>query len=85
MNEKMGMNMCKCPHHSMLPLLVIAFGAVFLLGQWNILTMAAVNTLWPLIVIAVGIMKLMGKKCKCCMNAMKMNMGSGTNSNMGMK
>ena len=65
---------CGCPHHSIVPLLVIAFGAVFLLGQWNILTMAAVNTLWPIIVIAVGGMQLMSKKCKCCvpMN-MKMN------------
>ncbi len=68
MNEKMNGNMCKCPHHSMLPILVIAFGGVFLLGALNVMTPGAVNVFWPIIVIIAGVMKLMGKKCKCCMN-----------------
>ena len=68
MNEKMNGNMCKCPHHSFFPLLVVAFGVVFLLGQWNILTMAAVNTLWPIIVVVAGLFKMMKRKCTCCTN-----------------
>ncbi len=66
MNEKMDGGMCRCSHHSMIPVFVIAFGALFLLGDLNVLTAGAVNILWPILVIAAGFMKLMGKKCKCC-------------------
>lgn len=64
----MNPNTCKCPHHSMIPLAIVAFGAVFLLRQLNVLTMAAANILWPIVVIAAGLTKLMGKRCSCCAN-----------------
>ena len=66
MGGGMGGKVCKCPHHSMIPLLVTAFGAVFLLGALNVLTMNAVNIIWPIIVIAAGLMKLMKRMCTCC-------------------
>ena len=61
-------NMCKCPHHSVMPIFAIAFGAVFLLGYWGILPWMAVNTIWPIVVILGGTMKWMERSqmCKCC-------------------
>ena len=61
-------NVCKCPHHSVVPVLVVLFGLTFLLGAWGILTSDAVDVLWPVIVIAAGLMKWAEKSrmCKCC-------------------
>lgn len=53
-------------HHSMLPMIVVAFGALFLLGQMGIFTEGFVSVGWPILVILGGAMKLMGKNCKCC-------------------
>ena len=57
---------CACPHHKIMPVLVVVFGLVFLLGSWNIFTASAVSTLWPLIVIVAGLLKMGQGKCKCC-------------------
>ena len=57
---------CACPHHKIMPVLVVVFGMVFLLGSWNIFTDSAVSTLWPLIVIVAGFLKMGQGKCKCC-------------------
>lgn len=64
--ESMKSDMCPCPHHKMLPFLLVAFGLVFFLGNLNILTQAAVTMTWPVIVMAAGLMKLMQGRCKCC-------------------
>lgn len=59
---------CKCTHHKMVPMLIILLGVVFLLGNLQVLTPAAVNVIWPVIIILVGAMKLTSqmKMCKCC-------------------
>lgn len=62
----MGGNRCGCMHHSILPLLIVAFGALFLLGQMGVFTQGFVDIGWPVLVILGGAMKLMSKKCKCC-------------------
>ena len=59
-------NVCPCPHHKVIPVLIVLFGLTFLLGQWGILTSGFVNTVWPILIIAGGIMKLTSKMCKCC-------------------
>ena len=61
-------NMCKCPHHKVMPVLVILFGVTFLLGYWGTLSWGMVNTVWPILVILAGAMKLADKSgmCKCC-------------------
>lgn len=61
-----GKNMCGCPHHKAIPVLVILFGLVFLLGNWGILTWSFVGMAWPIIVIVGGLTKLTSKMCKCC-------------------
>ena len=60
---KMGMT-CKCPHHKVMPILVILFGLDFLLGTLGTLTWGFVNVSWPILVIIAGCMKLLN--CGCC-------------------
>lgn len=65
----MGMKaMCKCPHHRVKPILMILFGLTFLLGYWGSIQWTTVQTIWPILVILGGLMKLGEKSgmCKCC-------------------
>lgn len=57
---------CSCGHHMFVPILVIAFGLVFLLGALDVLNAATVAILWPIVVLVGGAAMLFGKKCKCC-------------------
>ena len=67
MDEKMKGGMtCKCPHHKMIPLLVLLFGLDFLFGKLGWLPMSFVAITWPILVVATGIMMLMKGACKCC-------------------
>ena len=63
-----GKMVCGCAHHKVVPVFVILFGVTFLLGYWGTISWSMVNTIWPVLVILGGIMKLMdkGKMCKCC-------------------
>lgn len=65
MEMKEGMT-CKCPHHKIVPLLIVLFGLDFLAGAMGWLSMNFVNVSWPILVILAGAMKMMGGKCKCC-------------------
>lgn len=67
MDEKMkGGMMCKCPHHKVIPLLVLLFGLDFLFGALHWVSTGFVSVTWPILVVAVGVMKLMKGACKCC-------------------
>lgn len=69
MENMQGMkNVCSCPHHKVVPVLVVLFGLTFLLGALGILTSGFVMIAWPVLVIAGGLMKWMSKSgmCKCC-------------------
>jgi len=57
---------CKCPHHKMMPLLVVLFALSFLLKALGILTPGSVDIIWPILVGAAGLMKFNEGKCKCC-------------------
>ena len=59
---------CQCHHHKVMPVLVVLFGLTFLLGTWGTLSSDTVNIVWPILVIAAGLMKLSSKSgmCKCC-------------------
>jgi len=57
---------CHCGHHKMMPVLVIIFGLVFLLAEFNVLTWGFVNVTWPILIIIFGVGKLMSGKCTCC-------------------
>jgi len=55
---------CQCTHHKIIPACIALIGLVFLLGQMNILTVGAVNIIWPLLLVVIGVKKMM--KCSCC-------------------
>lgn len=61
-----GKNLCKCPHHKMIPGLVVLFGLLFLLHALGVVTEGLVSVVWPVLVILVGLQKMMQGKCKCC-------------------
>ncbi|MDP3956398.1 MAG: DUF5668 domain-containing protein [bacterium] len=57
---------CGCMHHKIVPLLVVVFGLVFLLGALDMMSMATVGMIWPVLVILGGLTKLSEGMCKCC-------------------
>lgn len=58
--------MCGCGHHNIVPILMILFGTSFLLQYQGILTVEAVNIIWPILVGIAGVVKLTEDKCGCC-------------------
>ncbi len=65
--QKQGM-ICKCPHHSVVPLMITLIGVAFLLQAMNILTEDFVRIAWPLLLTIAGLTKLSSSRgiCKCC-------------------
>jgi hypothetical protein len=61
----MGKGMvCKCPHHRVLPTMLVLIGIDFLLGAVGILSMSFVNITWPILLIILGCIKM--ARCGCC-------------------
>ncbi len=57
---------CGCVHHKMMPLFIVLFGIVFLLGGLGKIDMGTVNIVWPILVILAGLQKMFSGMCKCC-------------------
>ena len=57
---------CKCPHHKMMPLMIVLIGLTFLLGAFNILSPMVVAVIWPILLILIGLQKMFKGMCKCC-------------------
>lgn len=57
---------CNCSHHKAVPVFIILIAATFLLGQWNMLSENSVAMIWPILLGAIGVTKLMKRKCACC-------------------
>jgi len=57
---------CNCPHHKAIPVFIILIAVAFLLGQWEILDASQVGIIWPILLGAIGITKLMKGRCGCC-------------------
>jgi len=57
---------CNCPHHKVIPWLVILVGLDFLLGALSILTWWFVDVTWPILLIIGGGTMLGQSKCGCC-------------------
>jgi hypothetical protein len=53
---------CNCPHHRVMPWLIILFGLDFLLAALGVLTWGFVDITWPILVIIAGCTKF----CRCC-------------------
>ena len=67
MAEQMAtVNKCKCPHHKIIPVLIIVFALVFLLGALDVVSSRFVSISWPILLGLAGVFKLVERKCTCC-------------------
>ncbi len=58
---------CGCVCHKFPGILIALIGLTFLLGHFDIITSYNVNTIWPILLILIGIVKAFkGDLCKCC-------------------
>lgn len=57
---------CNCPHHKAIPVFIILIAVTFLAGEWGMLSAASVAMIWPVLLGAIGVTKLMKGKCSCC-------------------
>ena len=69
MQNMSSCEMCKCPHHKIIPALITLIGVLFLLSALNVIgedvtTMTTIG--WSIAVILIGLNKMMSRKCKCC-------------------
>ena len=62
-----AMNVCKCPHHKTMPVLIVIFALLFLLHAlgWFI-TDHILAVTWPIVVGLAGIFRMSERKCTCC-------------------
>ncbi|OHA33177.1 MAG: hypothetical protein A2928_03110 [Candidatus Taylorbacteria bacterium RIFCSPLOWO2_01_FULL_45_15b] len=69
MNEKDSRNICACPHHKALPILLIVFGLIWLLRALDILGtyFGYVSEIILAITVVVGGGIWLGsRRCNCC-------------------
>jgi hypothetical protein len=55
---------CKCPHHKVMPIIIILIGVDFFLGAVGVLTAGFVSVTWPILLIILGCVKMV--RCGCC-------------------
>lgn len=61
-----GMKSCPCPHHKVVPFLIVLIGLTFLLRALDVLSVSFVSVAWPILLILIGLNKLARGMCKCC-------------------
>lgn len=61
---------CRCPHHIGFGVLIILFGLTFLLQAVGVFSDTVVSYIWPSILIAGGLFKVISGLCSCCMSKM---------------
>ena len=57
---------CKCFHHMIVPMCIILIGLAFLLQSLDLVSAMFVNYSWPVLLIVIGLMKMLGSGCACC-------------------
>lgn len=58
---------CKCPHHRVNGMLVALAALAYLLGHLEVISMDHANTVWPVLIMIVGLNKSFARgMCKCC-------------------
>lgn len=65
MNHMNSAAHCRCVHHKIVPLLIVLFGASFLLGNLGYLDGALIRIAWPTLIILIGLVKLGSGSCRC--------------------
>lgn len=62
---------CRCLHHKVVPLSIMLIGVVFILQQAGVVDANFTSWAWPILITAIGIMKLSRGICGCCGNMKK--------------
>jgi hypothetical protein len=57
---------CNCPHHKAVPVFIVLIAIAFLLQAWGLVMDSTVSVIWPILLAAIGISKLMEGRCSCC-------------------
>lgn len=57
---------CCCPCHKMVPLFIALIGLAFLAKSFGYLSAGAVDVIWPVLIILIGLKKMTKDMCKCC-------------------
>lgn len=57
---------CSCPHHKVVPLLIVLLGLLFLLEALNVVSVKITGIVWPILLILIGLQKMFAGLCKCC-------------------
>lgn len=57
---------CGCPHHKVVPSLIVLIAAAFFLKTLGVLSAGFVDLAWPVLLGLIGLMKLSRGMCKCC-------------------
>lgn len=57
---------CTCPHHGVVPVILIFLGALFFMKALGVFSAGMVDITWPVLVMIAGFTKLGGRMCKCC-------------------
>lgn len=66
MEEMSNHNTCSCPHHKVVPVLILLLAVLFLLGNLNVVSAGTVSIGWPILVGLAALTKLFSSSCKCC-------------------
>ena len=59
-------NRCGCPHHKVVPALVVLFALDFFLGSLGVVSAHFVSVSWPVLLGLAGLSKMFSSKCTCC-------------------
>lgn len=57
-------NVCRCPHHKVMPVAIMLIGVTFILANLGVVDGMFVAWAWPVLLIIAFLPKLGG--CKCC-------------------
>lgn len=63
---KMNTKVCKCNHHSVVPLLIVGLAILFLLPRFGVITDEITGFVWPILLGIIGLTKLTERNCGCC-------------------
>ncbi|MGD0060315.1 MAG: hypothetical protein ABSD58_12935 [Verrucomicrobiia bacterium] len=57
---------CSCQCHKVVGLFIALIGLTFLLGAFNVFSQRAVEVVWPILLVLIGMKLTCTGKCKCC-------------------
>lgn len=58
--------LCGCPHHKVIPGLIVLTAIIILLGNFSVLSERVVNIAWPVILGLIGLQMMGENRCGCC-------------------